>query len=52
MTLIPFPYLFAEEERVIGDFSFERVLRNTEESISIGEIVMESRILMLLTPPT
>jgi len=52
MTFIPLPNLFTKEEVIIGDFPFERIGRDTKESISIIEIVMISRVFMLLCPPT
>lgn len=47
MAGIPIPYLFGKEEGIIGYFSFERVRRDTEESISIGEVVMITRVFVL-----
>lgn len=44
---VPVPDLFAEEEVIIGDFSFEGILGNTKIGISVGEIVMIPGILVL-----
>jgi hypothetical protein len=51
MGEVPVPDLLGQEEGVIADLSLEWVGWNTEEGISIGEVVMPSGVLMLQTPP-
>jgi hypothetical protein len=51
MTFIPLPYLLAKEKVVVRYFPLERIGRDAEVGISMAEVVVVTRVLVLQTAP-